>query len=254
MLDSLLGFEAATFVLILTRIGGLVAVAPAIGESAIPANIRGLFAFLLAIVLYPMAAPAYALGDISLAAFFALVVQEAVIGLFIGIIGRISLSALNTAGTIIAFQAGLAAAQSFDPSQGAQGALVARFLTLIGVTLIFTTGLHHMFIQACAMSFKVFPPANPIMIGDAAALVIQQVSGSFALALQLSAPFLAYGILFNIGLGIVARLMPQLPIFFVAMPANITVGFILFFFTISAIMMWFLQSFEAVMYNFLRVG
>lgn len=189
-----------------------------------------------------------------MAAFVALIVQEVLIGLFLGILGRIALSALHTAGTIIAFQSGLAAAQSFDPSQGAQGALVARMLTVIGVTMIFATGLHHLFIHACAMSFKVFPPAQPIILGDAAALVIQQVSASFGLALQLAAPFLAYGILFNIALGIIARLMPQLQIFFIALPANITVGFVLFLFTISTIMMWFLERFESTMQALLRVG
>lgn len=254
MLESLLGVEAVIFILVLTRIGGVVAVAPAIGDTSIPANIRVLLGFLLAIVIYPMAAPAYSLGTLSLFAFISLIVQELMIGLFVGIFGRIALSALNTAGTIIAFQTGLASAQSFDPSQGSQGALVARFMTLLGVTLIFTTGLHHMFIQACAMSFKVFPPGNPIMLGDAATLIIGQVAASFTLALQLAAPFLAYGLLFNISLGIIARLMPQLQIFFVAMPANISAGFVLFFLTISTIMMWFLKSFEETMYNFLVIG
>lgn len=254
MLSTFLGVEAGVFVLLVTRIGGLVAVAPALGDTAIPANVRAVLAFLLAIILYPMAAPFYAMGEVSMAAFVALIIQEVLIGLCLGILGRIALSALHTAGTIIAFQSGLAAAQSFDPSQGAQGALVARMLTVIGVTMIFATGLHHLFIHACAMSFKVFPPAQPIMLGDAAALVIQQVSASFGLALQLAAPFLAYGILFNIALGIIARLMPQLQIFFIALPANITVGFVLFLFTISTIMMWFLERFESTMQALLRVG
>jgi len=254
MLESLLGVQAVSFVLILTRIAGLVAVAPALGETAIPARIRALLAFFIAILVYPMAAPSYGFDGLSLTGFIALILQEALIGLFIGILGRIALAALNTAGTIIAFQSGLAAAQSFDPSQGAQGALVARFLTLLGVTMIFISGLHHVFIEACAMSFKVFPPADPILLGDVARLIIEQVAGSFALALQLSAPFLAYGLLFNIALGIIARLMPQLQIFFIALPANILVGFMLMMFTISTIMMWFLSRFEDTMYSFVGVG
>lgn len=254
MLEQLLGVSAGTFVLVFSRIGAMVAVAPAIGESSIPANVRAMLALLLTIVIYPMAATQFALGDMSVFALLALVVREVLIGLFIGIIGRIALSALNVAGTVIAFQSGLAAAQSFDPSQGAQGALIARFLTLLGVTMIFTTGLHHLLIKAIAQSFMVFPPDKPLMIEDAAQLIIMQVVSAFALGLQIAAPFLAYGMLFNIGLGIIARLMPQLPIFFVAMPANIMVGFILFMFTLSAMMLWFVQRFEDAIMMFLKAG
>ncbi|MEO0411782.1 MAG: flagellar biosynthetic protein FliR [Pseudomonadota bacterium] len=254
MLEQLLGVSAGTFVLVLARVGAVVAIAPAIGESAIPGNIRALLALVLSVVIYPTAAQQFALGDISLFALIALVVKEVAIGLFIGIIGRIALSALNIAGTVIAFQSGLAAAQSFDPSQGTQGALIARFLTLLGVTMIFATGLHHLLIQAIAKSFILFPPDKPLMMADAAQLVILQVASAFALGMQIAAPFLAYGMLFNIGLGIIARLMPQLPIFFVAMPANIAVGFILFTFTVSAMMLWFVQRFEEAIMMFLKAG
>ncbi|MEM1019481.1 MAG: flagellar biosynthetic protein FliR [Pseudomonadota bacterium] len=254
MLEELLGVSAGAFVLIFARVGAVLVLAPAIGESAIPGNIRALLAFALTLVIYPMAAPAYSLDQTSAFGLVALVAQEVLIGLFIGIIGRIALSALNVAGTVIAFQSGLAAAQSFDPSQGVQGALVARFLTVLGVTLIFATGLHHLLIKAIAHSFTVFPPDAPLMLQDAAQLVIMQIAHAFALGLQIAAPFLAYGMLFNIGLGIIARLMPQLPIFFVAMPANIAVGFVLFMFTLSAMMLWFLQRFEEAIMMFLGAG
>ncbi|MEM7571195.1 MAG: flagellar biosynthetic protein FliR [Pseudomonadota bacterium] len=254
MLEQLLGVSAGAFVLILARVGAVVAVAPAIGESAIPGNIRALLALVISVVIFPMAAGQFELGDKSALMVLFMVVQEVVIGLFIGIVGRIALSALNIAGTVIAFQSGLAAAQSFDPSQGTQGALVARFLTLLGVTMIFATGLHHLLIEAIAKSFVLFPPGAPLMLADAAQLVILQVAKAFALGMQIAAPFLAYGMLFNIGLGIIARLMPQLPIFFVAMPANIAVGFILLSFTISAMMLWFIQRFEDSIMMFLKAG
>ena len=62
--------------------------------------------------------------------------------------------------------------------------------------------------------------------------------------LQLAAPFLVFGLVFYVGIGLLSRLMPQIQIFFIAMPANITLGLVLLLFLLGAMMTWFLQAFE----------
>ena len=65
--------------------------------------------------------------------------------------------------------------------------------------------------------------------------------------MQLSGPFLVFGLLFNLGLGVLSRLMPQMQVFFVGMPLSILVGFIAFVLVIGAMMATFLGYLEGVL-------
>ena len=56
-----------------------------------------------------------------------------------------------------------------------------------------------------------------------------------------------FGLLFNLGLGVLSRLMPQMQVFFVGMPLSIMVGFLILLLVIGAMMMTFLDSVETVL-------
>ena len=88
---------------------------------------------------------------------FLLLGFEIVIGLFLGGIGRILLSALCTAGTIISYQASLSNAFSIDASAAQQGTVPGLLLGTLGVLLLLTD-LHHMMIRAIFDSYGLFPP------------------------------------------------------------------------------------------------
>src|SRR5690606_3131582 len=164
-----------------------------------------------------------------------------------GMSARLIMSSLHIAGNIIALQTGLAFAQNVDPTQGGQGAMIANFLSLLAVTLIFVTGLHHLLIAAMRDSYDLFRPGEMLPVGDFWQLAVMVVSGAFVLGLQLAAPFLVFGLVFYLGLGILSRLMPQIQIFFIAMPANIGLGLALLLLLLGAMMNWFLQDFERSM-------
>ena len=70
------------------------------------------------------------------------------------------------------------------------------------------------------------------------------VSGAFVLGVQLASPFLVFGLVFYIGIGLLSKLMPQIQIFFIAMPANIGLGLALKCLILGAMATWFLQYFE----------
>jgi flagellar biosynthetic protein FliR len=177
---------------------------------------------------------------------------EIAIGIFIGGVARLLLSAAQVAGAIIAYQMGLAFAQNVDPTQGVQSAMLASFLSVVAVTVIFALDLHHLLIAALGDSFILFPPGGSLPTGQFAALAIDVVARSFAVATQLSAPFLVFGVVFYVGLGILSRLMPQVQIFFVAMPANIFFGLLVMMLTMSAIGFWFADHFASSLDPMLR--
>src|SRR5690606_37971342 len=177
-----------------------------------------------------------------------LLLHEIAVGLIIGAIARIAVMGTQVAGSVIAFQVGLSVAQSADPTNGGlQGAIVGSFLSFLGITLIFATDLHHVALAAIHDSYMIFSPTTPLMFDDAAQMAIGVVSGSFVIGLQMSAPFIVFGLVFYLGVGLLGRLMPQLQVFFIAMPATISVGLILLAVLLAMMMGWYLLHFEASM-------
>jgi flagellar biosynthetic protein FliR len=175
--------------------------------------------------------------------------QEIFIGVVLGATARVTLSALQVAGSVIAQQMGLGFVTSVDPSQGQQGLLIGNFLTMLGVTLLFATDSHHLVIAALNESYAIFAPGETMSSGDVAALATRAFAGAFKIGLQLSAPFLVFGLIFNIGLGVLARLMPQMQVYFVGSPLAILAGFLVFAAVLAAIMGSFLDYFNGVMHD-----
>jgi len=253
-LVDVLPVEAFAFLLVFARLGAMIMILPALGETGVPPRIRLALALSVSFLIYtvvrtslpPMPASPFRLGI--------MLVFEILIGIMIGASIRLLLSALHTAGTIIAMESGLALAQAFDPAQGAQSALMSTFLTLMAVVLIFITNMHHMMISAMYDSYTLFPVGGDLKMNDFAEIVINTVANSFLIGVQIASPFIVYGLVFNIGLGILARLMPQLQVFFIAMPLNIMAGFLILGIVLAAGMNWFLQHMESSLAAFLVPG
>jgi flagellar biosynthetic protein FliR len=180
-----------------------------------------------------------------------LVGQEVIAGALVGAMAAVIMSALQVAGFLIASQIGLAYAQTLDPTQNTQGAVVGNFLTLLGTVMIFATNLHHLAIGAIAGSYRMIPPGAHLPTADMAQLVIRLVSSAFALGFQLAAPFLVFGFAVYAALGILAKLMPQLQVFFVAVPINILCGFVIMLAMLGSMITLFLTYYTNSMGIFL---
>src|SRR5919201_40814 len=88
----------------------------------------------------------------------------------LGATARVTLSALQVAGSVIAQQLGLGFVTAVDPTQGQQGLLIGNFLTILGMTLLFATDSHHLVIAALNESYRIFSPGEVFPSGDVAAL------------------------------------------------------------------------------------
>ena len=177
-----------------------------------------------------------------------MLVEEILIGAVLGITARLTISALEVAGSVIAQQLGLGFVTAVDPTQGEQGVIIGNFLTMLGITLFFATDMHHLVIAALNDSYSLFEPGEVPATGDVAALVTTTVSGAFRIGIQLSAPFLVFGLLFNIGLGVLSRLMPQMQVFFVGLPLSILLGFLFLVLVLGAMMGLFLDYVGGVLH------
>lgn len=246
---SFLPALAAAFMLAFGRIGAMVMLLPGLGEASIPVRIKLGIALVLTMVVLPLHRQAYQVDMQSLTPLIIMMVHEIIIGVVLGATARVTLSALEVAGAVIAQQVGLGFVTSVDPTQGQQGVLVGNFLTMLGITMLFATDSHHLMIAALSDSYKVFAPGELVPSGDVAALATRAFAAAFSLGLQLSAPFLVFGMVFNIGLGVLARLMPQMQVYFVGAPLSIMLGFVILSMVLAATMGSFVDYFGAVMHD-----
>ena len=233
---------AALFMLVFARVGVLMMLLPAVGESLLPARTRLALAVFKTLALMPVVQPLLPQQGLRPDTVFGLMLVELAIGLMIGITGRLVVASLQTAGNFVSQSLGLAFAETVDPTQGGQAAALGNFLTLLGVALLFATDAHHVVIAAIRGSYGVLPPGLSPDTGDAARLALSTMAKGFSIAVQIAAPFIVFGILFNLGLGVLSRLMPSLQVFFLGMPATILIGFLILGSVIGLMMTGFLRE------------
>ncbi len=232
---------STVFMLVFARVGTLVMLMPGIGERFIFARARLALAFFMALMLVPMARSVLR-PPADVGGLIGLLTGEVLIGLVIGVSVRLIMACLQTAGAIVAQTMGLGFAVTVDPTGGLQNPSIGNFLTMLGITLILTTDLHHIAIAAIHESYRLLPPGGLPEIGDVMAMAAMAASRGFALAVQISAPFIVFGLLFNIGLGLLARMMPQLQVFFLAIPASILGGMLVLLSVMGVMMGVFLND------------
>lgn len=251
-MQELLTQQIFAYLVVFTRIGAVLMVVPGIGDRTVPVRVRLLLALLIALTggmtIFPMV-PVVPDQPVELARMIG---GEAIIGLALGLLVRLAFMGLHVAGTVISFQTSLAYARSFDPTQGGQGSVIGALLAILGITLVFVTNLHHMMIIAAIDSYKLFPMGQPIPVSDFTVYAVSTVSKAFLIGIQLSAPFIVYGLTFYLAIGVLAKLIPQVQIFFVAMPANILAGFLILSLLLSTLMMWFIGYYEDFIMQFVE--
>ncbi|ACG77345.1 flagellar biosynthesis protein FliR [Phenylobacterium zucineum HLK1] len=225
--------------LVFARLGAIIMLIPGLGETFIPARIRLSFALALALMLFPVLGATAPPIPASAGALAGEVIRELLIGLMIGAILRIFMLSLATAGEIVSLGTTLSFAQTANPMQAQPTPTLSTFLGMLGIVLILTTDLHHMFLAALVRSYAIFPFGREVPVGDAGQLAIQTTSRAFALGLQLAAPVVVLSLIVNVAVGLVGRVMPTFQVFFIASPLLVLLGLSVFAVSLGVIgMVW----------------
>lgn len=241
---TLYGVEIWATALLFARVGAMVMLLPGLGEPAVPARIRLAFALALAICIGPALADRAPEPAATAWGMAGQVGVETLIGVLLGGAARLLMSALATAGQIFGLEIGIAFAQTADPTMTQSGQLLAVFLGVLGVALIFATGLDHMFIAGIAGSYDLIALGAAAPVGDAAELALEATAASFRIGFQIAAPVVAAGLIFRVGLGVLSRLIPQIQVFFVTLPLQIMGGLVVLALGLSTGMLIWLDSLE----------
>jgi flagellar biosynthetic protein FliR len=244
---SFLPALAAAFMMVFARIATMLMMLPGLGELMVPARVRLTSALVLAAVMLPLHRDAYHVDLQAIGPVAVMMCEELLIGAVLGMTARLTIAALQVTGSVVAQQLGLGFVTAVDPTQGQQGVIIGNFLTILGIALLFATNLHHLVIAALDDSYTLFSPGEVPLTGDMAALMTRTLSGAFRVGVQISAPFLVFGLVFNLGLGLLSRLMPQMQVFFVGMPLSIMAGLLILFLVLGAMMGTYMDSVEGVL-------
>ena len=250
MLFDILPQTAYIYILIFARIGTLFMLVPAFSEQAVSVRVRLVLALMVSLMMYPMVATKYGVVPANFMGLLVAMGRELLVAMLIGMSAKLVMAGLQIAATAMAFQMGLSFAMGPDPSSGQQTVQLGTFMSMVAVTMIFVTNLHYLVIAAMHDSYTLFPVNQGLPVGDIAQYATDIIADAFVIGLKLAAPFIVYGLLFYFGLGILSRLMPQLQVFFIAMPANILVGTILFMILLVTIMNWYLGHVEEILGRF----
>lgn len=244
------------YMVVFLRFAGVISLMPGLSESYVNPQVRLWLAFTLALILTPLvsALPPFPQQP---ALFMSILISEYCIGLFLGMIMRIMLSALDVAGALIGFQMNLSNAFAEGAASSQQVALPGVFLGVIAVVLMFVMDLHAIILKGLLNSYTVFPAGLSIdftsFSGDVSVLLFETLQQSFILAIQIASPVIMVTLIVFFGGGIVNRLVPQIQIFFVLQPLQIVIGFFALLATLHVLMPHFMNAFMNSLITFLHV-
>ncbi len=219
---------------------------PAIGSNYIFTRGKLAFALIVSLIIMPIVAPYLPKYSNNFSLNVGYLAIEIFIGIIVSLAANIYFQSLHFVGQIISMQSGLGSAAFFDPGQRTQVTLFSNFMILVATVFIFASNTHHIFIQAIIDSYAKFPPGELLNSGDVSKFVSFVVNDSFILSFKIASPFLVVSLAILTGSGMLARLMPNLQVFFVLTPAQILVMFGVFYIVVDAITH---KLVEAVVYS-----
>ncbi len=247
---ELFNISLYSYILIFMRVGAIFMLMPGFSASYINTQVRLILSLAVTLILQPLLYAELPTEPQDFATFFGYVLAEITTGIFLGMVMQILFFALNFAGSIASQAIGFSNAQIFDPAFQTQTMLIETFLSIIAVTFIFITDIHHLMIQAIVDSYQLFIPGKVLPWGDMAQHITQTIDKSFSFGFKLGSPFIAFTIIFYSGMGLVSRLMPQLNIFFLSLPLQIYLGIGVLFLTIPVIILVFFRYYDDGLYLF----
>jgi len=238
--------------LLFCRIGACLMVIPGFGSSRVPVRVRLFVALSVALALSPLLVPEVqdALPDETLATVAWFIGAELLTGAFIGFLGRAFLAALETLTTLVSMAIGMSNMPGM-PIEGTDALPpVANIFTVTATAMVFITDQHWEILRGLTASYEAIPAGQPFAAVAGLEQFAEQMGRTFVLALRVCSPFIVYTIVINLAIGLVNKLTPQIPVYFISMPFVIAGGLYFLYLIIVEAIMIFLDGY----FTWLQVG
>ncbi len=215
-------FEA--FLVLISRIGGLLAALPVLSGRVVPMNVKVALVLALGALLAPsISLPAMPYDPGILAAGL---LSEMVIGLAIGLAVRLFFAALEVAGEMIGVQMGFGVVQLFDPATSYHTPIVAQYFTLLASLVFLSMNVHMLIVATILSSYEAIPAFGASLSGEVGDDVLRLSQQMFTIGLKLAAPVLVVILLVNILLALLGRAVAQINVFVLSFPVTIAGGLV----------------------------
>ncbi|HEY1736774.1 MAG TPA: flagellar biosynthetic protein FliR [Methylovirgula sp.] len=236
----------AAFILF-CRIGACLMLMPGFSSPRVPVVIRLFLTIAITLAFVPLLGPEVEkqVGKDSPLDLFRLILSESLIGAMIGFIGRIFFAALETLGTALAQEIGLANALGAPIEESEPIPTIASLLTFLATTLLFVTDLHWEILRGIVDSYRALPISGGFPTQFGLVKIADGLNIAFLLSLRIASPFIVFALIVNLGIGLANRLTPQIHIYFMATPLVVFAGLVLFYFTYRQLIELFMAGFAS---------
>jgi len=222
MIEKLLGF-----VLVVTRLSAFFLILPVFGWKSIPIRIKTAVTVLTGIFFSTITPLPFDAHEVHALDAMLLIANEALYGLALGLTATLVFSAVKLSGRIIERQMGFAMAQVMDPLTGERAQPLSSLLEMIFIILFLSANGHHLLLLIIARSYESFPLGSTPAISLLAGGVVKAGSVMLIAGLQMAAPLLAAFLLLMVVLGVLARIVPEMNIFFISLPLRVGLGLLM---------------------------
>lgn len=209
--------------LVCIRLSGLFVFAPIFSSQALPAKVKSIFLVVLTVVLAPIAAALPGSHvEVGLQSILGELGVAALLGLSLALLNELA----SLAGQLLGMQFSFSLVNLLDPNSEVQTPLLSQMLGLLEITVLLAAGLHRTILAALLHTFLVVPLGSGIAPRDIGLPMVGMMGGVFLAALQLAAPVISATLLVEIGIALMSRVSPQLPVLALSIPAKTVLGYV----------------------------
>lgn len=212
------------FLLVMARVGGLMVSAPLLGNKAIPHTVKAGFALVFSLALLPLVAPHVGPIPHNLLQMALFIVKDAVFGMALGFVAKLLFSAVEMAGYFLDTQMGFGFINLINPFSEQQSSLMSMFQYQLAITIYLLANGHVALLGSLAESFHGVPPGGGAPGAEFGMKIVPLFQLMFSLGFKLALPAAGVLLVVDVALGLVARMVPQINVFIVGMPAKIIIG------------------------------
>ena len=198
------------FVLVLTRVAGVISTAPVIGSRSVPTRFKAALAFAVAIVAFSGAGVPQVLVPQDFFGVAALVVSEFVVGAAAGLSSRLLLDAAQFGGQAAGSAMGIGFGQMVNPNSGADSSTIGELVGALALAFAIGLNLHGEALGWVVQSLKEVPPGATVDVTSLASAVIRQIVFAITLAVRVAYPLFAASLFGYAILGLMGKASPQL--------------------------------------------
>ncbi len=213
------------FFLALSRILAILVQIPVLGGNTIPTQVRLGFGILTTMLIFPWQALPTNTPTLPVVIFGLEIGREIMIGTIAGFTATLLFSVFQIAGEMMDLTSGFAAARLINPAFENAGSPLNQLFYMTAIVIFLATNGHHSFLLGVQKTFVLLPlNTSPGFSDHQLNSLASLTSGLITAGVQMSLPLASTMLLTDLALGLLARVAPQIQVFFLGIPLKVGLG------------------------------